>query len=33
MDTIDFNDFQNLLNGPMGAYYTDRWEYFIWQFP
>jgi Methyltransferase domain len=28
METIDFDGYQNLLNGPMGAYYVGRWEYF-----
>ena len=28
METIDFTDFQNLLHGPMGTYYTGRWDYF-----
>ena len=31
MEAITFNDFQDLLNGPTGAYYTGRIVYF-WRF-
>jgi hypothetical protein len=28
MEPMTLNDFQDLLNGPRGSYYTGRWEYF-----
>jgi hypothetical protein len=28
MKTMELEEFQNLLRGPMGEYYVGRWEYY-----